>query len=138
MFESSHWLHGLVTQLEEYFPLKEEAVSSILTQPTSRYNSTGRIPDLYPGCYWFDSSYLLRGGNMILILKRAKIIVDAFDGLVKSRNLEINEIHLLQEIFKAFDYFSESNYPVLTEHMRRIDEQWMLLNGLTTRKELAK
>jgi len=75
---------------------------------------------------------------MILILKRAKIIVDAFDGLVKSRNLEINEIHLLQEIFKAFDYFSESNYPVLTEHMRRIDEQWMLLNGLTTRKELAK
>jgi len=73
---------------------------------------------------------------MILILKRAKVIIDLFDEVVASRNLSISEIHLAQEIFKAFSYFTEDDYPVLTEHMRRIEEQWKLYEGLTTEKEL--
>jgi len=73
---------------------------------------------------------------MILILKQAKVIVDTYDGLVPFRNLTISEISVVQELMKQFDYFREGDYPILEEHMGRVEREWKLQHNLTTEKEL--
>ena len=74
---------------------------------------------------------------MILILKQAKVIIDTYDGLVPFRNLTIAEISVVQELMKQFDYFREGDYPILEEHMGRVERKWKLQHNLTTEKELS-
>ena len=69
---------------------------------------------------------------MILILKQAKVIVDTYDGLVPFRNLTISEISVVQELMKQFDYFREGDYPILEEHMRKVEREWMIKTNIAT------
>ena len=62
---------------------------------------------------------------MILILKRAKTVLEVLQELAVTRDLRPEEVNLAEEILYRFDdFFKEGDFPTLEWHIRRDRERW--------------